>query len=130
LLAILCLMRYEDWTFREAEVCLAEHRELRQALGLASVPDFTDVPVFLDHRVSDSAFDQLIAKNYDVPTALHCWKIFLHSWIEVLVHRSFSTSGPRILLQQINASIGRTLWMFSEIWEGILRQQAVSVWQR
>ena len=27
LLAILCLMRYEDWTFREAEVRLGEHRE-------------------------------------------------------------------------------------------------------
>jgi len=39
LLAILCLMRYEDWTVREAEVRLSEHRELRQALGLASVPD-------------------------------------------------------------------------------------------
>jgi hypothetical protein len=26
LLAILCLMRYEDWTFREAEVRLREHR--------------------------------------------------------------------------------------------------------
>jgi hypothetical protein len=25
LLAILCLMRYEDWTFRAAEVRLAEH---------------------------------------------------------------------------------------------------------
>ena len=41
LLAILCLMRYEDWTFREAEVRLSEHRELRQVLGLASAPDFT-----------------------------------------------------------------------------------------
>jgi hypothetical protein len=27
LLAILCLMRYEDWTFREAEVRLSEHRD-------------------------------------------------------------------------------------------------------
>jgi hypothetical protein len=26
LFAILCLMRYEDWTFREAEVRLREHR--------------------------------------------------------------------------------------------------------
>ena len=33
LLAILCLMRYEDWTFREAEVRLGEHQELRAALG-------------------------------------------------------------------------------------------------
>ena len=39
LLAILCLMRYEDWTFREAEVRLGEHRELRQVLGLLSMPD-------------------------------------------------------------------------------------------
>ena len=39
LLAILCLMRYEDWTFREAEVRLAEHSELRRALRLRSVPD-------------------------------------------------------------------------------------------
>ena len=35
LLAILCLMRYEDWAFREAEVRLGEYRELRQALGLS-----------------------------------------------------------------------------------------------
>jgi len=27
--AILCFRRYEDWTFREAELPLAEHRELR-----------------------------------------------------------------------------------------------------
>ena len=38
LLAILCLMRYEDWTFREAEVRLGEHRELRQALRLVRCP--------------------------------------------------------------------------------------------
>jgi len=29
LLAILCLMRYEDWTCREGEVRLREHGELR-----------------------------------------------------------------------------------------------------
>jgi len=34
LLTILCLIRYGDWTFREAEVRLGEHRELRQVLGL------------------------------------------------------------------------------------------------
>jgi hypothetical protein len=41
LLAILCLMRYEDWTFRETEVRLREHRELRMALGLKQKPDYT-----------------------------------------------------------------------------------------
>ena len=30
LLAVLCLMRYEDWTFREAEVRLREHQEPRR----------------------------------------------------------------------------------------------------
>jgi hypothetical protein len=47
LLAILCLMRYEDWTFREAEVRLAEHRELRRALHLRRVPDYTTLCRFL-----------------------------------------------------------------------------------
>ena len=39
LLALLCVSRYEDGTFREAEVRLAEHSELRVALGLQHVPD-------------------------------------------------------------------------------------------
>src|SRR4029077_17264044 len=34
-------MSSEDWIFREAELRLCEHRELRQPLGLVSVPDFT-----------------------------------------------------------------------------------------
>jgi hypothetical protein len=38
-LATLCLMRDEDWTFRETGVRVAEHRELRRALGLNRVPD-------------------------------------------------------------------------------------------
>jgi hypothetical protein len=41
LLAILCLMRYEDWTLPKAEVRLAEHNELRDALGLHKTPDHT-----------------------------------------------------------------------------------------
>ena len=41
LLAILCLTQYEDWTFREAEVRLAEHREVRRALPLRRAPDHT-----------------------------------------------------------------------------------------
>jgi Transposase DDE domain/Transposase domain (DUF772) len=47
LLAVLCLMRYEDWTFREAEVRLSEHSELRSVLGLRSVPDYTTLYRFL-----------------------------------------------------------------------------------
>jgi Transposase domain (DUF772) len=47
LLAILCLMRYEGWTFREAEVRLSEHRELRRALRLRRVLDYTTLCRFL-----------------------------------------------------------------------------------
>lgn len=47
LLAVLCLMRYEGWTFREAEVRLSEHSELRSALQLNSVPDYTTLYRFL-----------------------------------------------------------------------------------
>src|SRR6266446_10572053 len=62
LLAILCLMRYEDWTFREAEVRLSEHRELRQALGLASVPDFTTLYRFL-RRLDDVTIDRAVGET-------------------------------------------------------------------
>ena len=62
LLAILCLMRYEDWTFREAEVRLGEHRELRQALGLKRVPDFTPLYRFLK-RLDDPTIDQAVGET-------------------------------------------------------------------
>ena len=38
LLAVLCLMADEDWTFWEAEVRLREHSELREAMGMSRVP--------------------------------------------------------------------------------------------
>ena len=59
LLAILCPMRYEDWTFREAEVRLSEHRALRQVLGLVSVPDFTTLYRFLQ-RLDDQTIDRAV----------------------------------------------------------------------
>jgi hypothetical protein len=62
LLAILCLMRYEDWTFREAEVRLGEHRELRQTLGLGSVPDFTTLYRFLQ-RLDDVTIDRAVGET-------------------------------------------------------------------
>jgi hypothetical protein len=62
LLAMLCLVRYEDWTFREAEVRLAEHRELRQILGLTSVPDFTTLYRFLQ-RLDDVTIDQAVGET-------------------------------------------------------------------
>ncbi|HVB54999.1 MAG TPA: transposase [Candidatus Acidoferrales bacterium] len=62
LLAILCLMRYEYRTFREAEVRLGEHRELRQALGLVSVPDFTTLYRFLQ-RLDDQTIDRAVGET-------------------------------------------------------------------
>jgi hypothetical protein len=41
LLAVRCLMRYEEWTYREAEVRLQERHERREALGIERVPDDT-----------------------------------------------------------------------------------------
>src|SRR5713101_4747970 len=54
LLAVLCLMRYEDWTFREAEVRLREHQELRAALHLPAVPDYTTLYRFLRRLEDDT----------------------------------------------------------------------------
>ncbi|MGB8770649.1 MAG: transposase [Candidatus Korobacteraceae bacterium] len=59
LLAILCLMRYEDWTYREAEVRLAEHCELRRALRLRSVPDYTTLYRFL-RRLDEAAITRAL----------------------------------------------------------------------
>ena len=59
LMTILCLMRFEDWTFREAEVRLAEHSDLRRALGLERVPDHTTLYRFM-RRVTDEALDEVL----------------------------------------------------------------------
>lgn len=64
LLAILCLMRYEDWTFRETEVRLAEHRELRRALKLKAVPDYTTLYRFL-RRLDDEMLQAALIKAVD-----------------------------------------------------------------
>ena len=62
LLAVLCLMRYEDWTFREAEVRLREHRELRAALRLKTVPDYTTLYRFL-RRLDNDAIDRVLGES-------------------------------------------------------------------
>lgn len=59
LMTILCLMRFEDWTFREAEVRLAEHSDLRRALGLERAPDHTTLYRFM-HRVTDEVLDEVL----------------------------------------------------------------------
>ena len=62
LLAVVCLMRYADWTLREAEVRLSEHAELCRALRLRSVPDYTTLHRFL-RRVPESAFAALLEET-------------------------------------------------------------------
>lgn len=61
LLAMLCLMRYEDWTFRETEVRLREHGELRRVLRLRSVPDYTTLYRFLK-RLDDKKIDPALGE--------------------------------------------------------------------
>jgi hypothetical protein len=61
LLAVLCLMRYEDWTFRETEVRLREHSELRKVLQLQRVPDYTTLYRFLK-RLDDQTIDQALGE--------------------------------------------------------------------
>jgi hypothetical protein len=61
LLAILCLMRYEDWTFRETEVRIQEHVELRAALELKQTPDHTTFYRFmvrLDVQIIQTALQE------------------------------------------------------------------------
>jgi Transposase DDE domain/Transposase domain (DUF772) len=65
LLTILCLMRYEDWTYREAEVRLREHSELRRALQLDSVPDYTALYRFvrrLDEAAIARALNEVVGR--------------------------------------------------------------------
>ena len=66
LLAILCLMRYEDWTFREARVRYeSEHRELRQVLGLVSAASPTPLSFFanvLDDQTIDRAVGETVRR--------------------------------------------------------------------
>ena len=47
-------MRYEDWTFREAESRLGKHRDLREALHLRSVSDYTTLYRFLQRLDDDT----------------------------------------------------------------------------
>ena len=61
LLAILCLMRYEDWTFRAVEIRLAEHGELRRALELQVVPDHSTLFRFM-LRLEEQVITQALAE--------------------------------------------------------------------
>jgi hypothetical protein len=53
-------LQQEAWTFREADVRLAEHRELRAALGLPGVPDCTTRYRFLG-RLHETVLEQALS---------------------------------------------------------------------
>lgn len=59
LVTLVCLMRYARWTYREAEVRLAEHGELRIALELSRVPDFTTLAKFF-HRLTHGMVQRVL----------------------------------------------------------------------
>jgi hypothetical protein len=57
LLAVLCLMRYEEGTFREAELGLNERQEWRAVWNLQAVRDYTTLYRFL-RRLEDHAVER------------------------------------------------------------------------
>ena len=101
LLAVLCLMRCEDWTFREAEVRLREHAELRAALELGSVPDYPTLYRFLA-RLSEDGVARALRALY-TPGCLdalragirpddgeQAWKTYLHTLLTVALPQRMS----------------------------------------
>jgi hypothetical protein len=71
MLAALLLMKFEDWTFRETEVRLSEHKELRKALGLSRVPDYTSLYLFmrrLDKQTVDAALAECVMRMPGPPS--------------------------------------------------------------
>ena len=71
-MTILCLMRFEDWTFREAEVRLAEHSDLRHAVGLKRVPDQMKLYCFM-RRVTDEMLDEVLPAGRHPARAAPLW---------------------------------------------------------
>jgi hypothetical protein len=71
-------MRDEDCTFRGAEVRLAGHAELRAALGLQHVPDYTTVYRFLrrlDAAVMEQHLSAVVRNDRCLtPTAEQPWR--------------------------------------------------------
>lgn len=59
LMAVLCLMRIEGWTYRETEIRLAERPDLFDVLGLKRVPDHTTLYRFM-RRIDDERLFKLL----------------------------------------------------------------------
>lgn len=77
LLAILCLMRYKNWTFREAEVRLGEIQELCAALGLERAPEDTTLYRFLRRLDGEVLTQALRATVARLPVTQHLQTLLL-----------------------------------------------------
>jgi hypothetical protein len=62
LLAIICLMRSEDWSFRDAEFHLAKNQALRRALELEKIRDYTTLHRFLQ-RVEQGTIQRALVET-------------------------------------------------------------------
>ena len=61
LLAVLCLMRYEDWTFRETAVRVGEHTDLLRVLGLTQAPVHGTLYHFM-RRLDESTLERALTE--------------------------------------------------------------------
>lgn len=87
LLSILCLMRYKDWTFGEAEVRLRELSELRRVLGLKKKPRITPPCAVFLFRLPEEVIGRALAEV----ARLHTWR---RRRVRVAVDAAGLTSGP------------------------------------
>jgi len=110
LLAVLCLMRYEDWTFREAEVRLREHQELRAALQLQAVPDYTTLYRFL-RRLEDDTVDRGLQETVRRLRRRRCRPVAAAIDGTGLSHTSVSTFFLRRLEQHAHGTKPRRPWL-------------------
>lgn len=108
LLALLCVMRYEEWTFREAEVRLSEHQELRRALGLRAVPDHTTLFRFLNRLPEEALQAAMGAVARRVPRTRTRTRVAIHA--TGLTHRAISTYYHRQIHPHLKTKCSRA-WL-------------------
>jgi hypothetical protein len=94
LLAILCSMRYEDWTIREAEVRLTEHAELHAVLGLRHVPDLQATVAVDTTGLTPGAISMFFVKRAKDRGAGFTWRHWLKWTMAADVDRQLISPRP------------------------------------
>src|SRR5258708_38716021 len=110
LLAVLRLMRYEDWTFREAETRLREHQELRAALKLREGPDYTTLDRFL-RRLDDVTVERGLGETVRRLRRRRRRAVSVASDGTGLSYNSVSTFFIRRLAQQADGNARHRHWL-------------------